>query len=365
MSDHVRLFIPGPVEVRKEILEAQSAWMIGHRSKDFEALYARLQPKLKASFGTEKGRVLVYTSSGTGVWESASRCLIRDDQKVLHLINGAFSERWAEVSELNGKQVDRINVEWGQAILPEALEAALKQQKYDAVACVYNETSTGVLNPVPAYAEILKNYPDTLFLVDTVSCYLGTDIRFDEWGIDICLASSQKAMALPPGIAFGAVSDRALARAKTVKNRGYYFDIIELNKLHEKNNTPSTPPISLMFAADKQLDDIMTEGLQNRYARHDRMATATRAWVADNGFEMFSSDGYHSPTVSTVKNTRNIDVSALNKFLKSRGMQLSNGYGKLKDVTIRIAHMGDIQPEHMEELFANMSEYLAQPVTAG
>jgi predicted phosphoserine aminotransferase len=363
MADHVRLFIPGPVEVRREILEAQTQWMIGHRSKDFENLYARLQPKLKQSFKTEKGRVLVYTSSGTGVWESASRCCIRDDQRVLHLTNGAFSERWLDVSRLNGKTADVIDVEWGQAVPPQMLADALKKQRYDAVACVYNETSTGVLNPIAEYAQILRDYPDTLFLVDSVSCYLGADIRFDEWGIDLCLTSSQKAMALPPGIAFGAISDRALERAKQVKNRGYYFDIIEMDKLHQKNNTPATPPIALMFAADKQLEDVLVkEGLENRFARHQKMSQMTRDWVAEHGFAMYSQDGYHSPTVSTVKNTRNIGISDLNKFLKARGMTISNGYGKAKDVTMRIAHMGDIMPEDMTELLTAMSEFLAQPV---
>jgi len=360
MTDkHVRLYIPGPVEVRKEILEAQSAWMIGHRSSEFSELYARLQPKLKQSFGTEKGRVFIYTSSGTGIWESAARNCVRDNQKVLHLVSGAFSDRWADVSEMNGKQVVRLEAPWGEAVKPQDLEEALKIQRYDAVACVYNETSTGVLQPVPAYAEIVKKYPHTLFLVDAVSAYLGAEIRADDWGIDVCLASSQKAMALPPGIAFASISDRALERAKEVKNRGYYFDMIEIEKLHQKNNTPATPPISLMFAADKQLDDVLAEGLEKRTARHYQMRDMTIAWAAQAGFEVFAEKGYESPTLTTIKNTPEISVSELNKFLRARGMVVSNGYGKLKDNTIRIAHMGDLQPEHMQELFAAMDEFLA------
>ncbi len=362
MSDkHTRLFIPGPVEVRKEILEAQTAWMIGHRSKDFADLYARLQPKLKRSFSTEQGRVYIYTSSGSGVWESASRNCIRDEYKVLHLVAGAFSDRWAGVSEENGKQVVRLEADWGKAITPDDLAEALKIQRYDAVACVYNETSTGVLHPVAEYAEIIKKYPQTLFLVDSVSAYLGVDIQVDAWGIDICLTSSQKAMALPPGIAFGAVSDRALERAKEVKNRGYYFDLLTLEKNHVKNNTPATPPISLMFAADRQLDDVFAEGLEARFARHQQMAAMTREWVQRAGFELFAAAGYESPTLTTVKNNKGIDISALNKFLKdNHQMSISNGYGKIKDVSFRIAHMGDLQPADMEALFAAMDEFLAQ-----
>lgn len=362
MSDkHTKLFIPGPVEVRKEILEAQAEWMIGHRSKDFAALYARLQPKLQQSFATASNRVYVYTSSGSGVWESASRNCIRDDQSVLHLVAGAFSDRWAGVSEENGKKVVRIEAEWGQAIKPEVLVEALKIQRYDAVACVYNETSTGVLHPLAEYAEIVKKYPQTLLLVDTVSAYLGTEVLVDEWGIDVCLTSSQKALALPPGIAFGAVSDRTLERAKEVKNRGYYFDMLTMEKHHVKDNTPATPPISLMFAADKQLDDVFTEGLPARFARHTHMQQMTHDWARRAGFELYAETGYESPTLTTVKNTKGIDISALNKFLKENyHMNISNGYGKIKDETFRISHMGDLQPADMEALFTAMDDFLAR-----
>jgi len=357
--DHIRLFIPGPIEVRKEILEEQAKWMIGHRSADFEALFARVQPKLRQTFHTQS-RVYVSTSSGTGLWEAASRCCIRDEKKVLHLVNGAFSERWAEVSKLNGKQVDVIEAEWGKAVKPEQLEAALKAQEYDAVALVLNETSTGVKNPLEAYVPIIKQYPDTLILVDAVSIFGGYKIDFDGLGLDVLLTSTQKAMALPPGLAFGAVSDRSLERAKNVKNRGYYFDFIELEKFLVKNNTPSTPNISLMFATDKQLDYMLNEGLDNRYARHEKMAEMTRSWAAGCGFGMFSEEGYHSPTVSTIANTRNADIKAMNKYLATQGMTLSDGYGKLKDKTFRIAHMGDIMPSDLEELFNAINTFLSK-----
>jgi predicted phosphoserine aminotransferase len=358
-TDHIRLFIPGPVEVRPEVLEAQTEWMIGHRSKQFADLYARIQPKLQDVFYTQNP-VYIYTSSGTGIWESASRCAVRDEAKILHLTCGAFSERWAEVSRLNGKQVELVAVEWGQAVKPEQLAEALEFEAYDAVACVLNETSTGVRSPIEGYAEIMAQYPDTLFLVDAVSIMAGGKVDTDAWGIDVCLASTQKAFALPPGMAFGAVSPAVLERAKEVKNRGYYFDVLTLDKSHQKNNTPSTPPVSLMFAADRQLDDMLAEGLEARFARHERMAEITRAWAYEAGFEMFSEEGYHSPTVSTVSNTRDIDIAALNAFLAERHMTISNGYGKLKGKTFRIAHMGDCQPEHLETLFAAINTFLEQ-----
>lgn len=357
--DHARLFIPGPVEVRPEILEAQTHYMVGHRSKDFAELYASMQPKLQQTFRTSN-RVYVFTSSGSGVWESASRNCVRDGKKILHLACGAFSDRWVKVSEANGKTVDTIAVDWGQTIYPEQLAEALEKETYDAVACVYNETSTGVLNPVPEYAKILKNYPDTLFLVDVVSGYVGAPLHVDEWGIDICLTSSQKAFALPPGIAFGTISEAVLKRAEEVTNRGYYFDLLTFEKYHKKNNTPSTPPIALMYAANKQLDDIMAEGLDNREARHQKLAEMTREWGLGKGFELFAPDGYASPTLTVFKNTLNVDIAKLNAFLTERGMVIANGYGKIKNETFRIAHMGDTYEEHMQALFTAFDEYLAQ-----
>lgn len=358
-TDHVRLFIPGPVEVRPEILEAQSEWMIGHRSAAFADLYARIQPRLQAMFDT-KYRVYVYTSSGSGIWESAARNAVREGKKILHLTSGSFSERWAEVSQANGKDVNVISAEWGQAVQPEQLAEALKNETYDAVAAVYNETSTGVLQPVPEYGEIVRQYPDTLFLVDMVSCWAGAPVHMDDWGIDLALTSTQKAFALPPGMAFGAVSDRVLERAEQIQYRGYYFDMLQMEKYHKKNSTPATPPVSLMYATDKQLEDIMAETIEARVARHQQMADMSQAWATSVGFDLFAAEGYRSPTLTTVSNTLEIDVADMNTFLRERGMVVSNGYGKIKNTTIRLAHMGDTQPEHMEMLFEAIEAYLAQ-----
>lgn len=355
--DHVRLYIPGPTEVRRDILEEQARWMIGHRGADFEALYASVQGKLRQLFYANS-RVLVSTSSGTGLWEGASRNCVRDDRRVLHLVNGSFSERWADVSQRNGKQVDVLDVDWGKAHKPEQLADALQKQAYDAVAIVLNETSTGVKNPLEAMVEVIRQYPDTLILVDAVSILGGYKIDFDGLGLDVLLTSTQKAMGLPPGLAYAAVSDKALERATQVPYRGYYFDFIELDKMGQKNNTPATPNISLLYATDKQLDYMLAEGLEARFARHERMAEMTRAWAVGAGFKLFSEEGYHSPTVTTVDNVRNVDVKAMNKFLKARGMTLSDGYGKLKGRTFRIAHMGDLMPEHMQELFDAIDAFL-------
>jgi predicted phosphoserine aminotransferase len=357
LDNHKQLIIPGPVEVRREILEAQTEWMIGHRSKTFEALFARLQEKLKKVFLTEN-RVILSGSSGTGLWEGASRNCIRDDRKVLHLVGGAFSERWADVSRLNGKQVDVIEVEWGRAFAPQMVAEALQNDRYDAVCVVHNETSTGVTNPIREIAQVVRQYDDTLLLVDTVSGFLGIELRTDEWGIDIALTSSQKAFGLPPGIAFAAVSDRVLKRAEEIPYRGYYFDFIELDKSLQKNNTPATPPISLMFAADRQLDDILSEGLENRWQRHTDMRDVTINWAKSRAMGVYAQEGYRSPTVTCVNNGRNISVDEMATFMGGKGFSMDKGYGKIKGRTFRIAHMGDMQMSTLEEVLAGLDEFL-------
>ena len=357
-QSHKVLVIPGPVEVRPEILDAQAQWMIGHRSTAFSELFARLQEKLRAVFLTEN-RVFISGSSGTGLWEGASRNCIRDGRKVLHLSGGAFSARWADVSRLNGKDADVIEVPWGQAHTPEMVEDALRREHYDAVCVVHNETSTGVTNPIQAISEVVHRYDDTLLLVDTVSSFLGAELRVDDWGIDMALTSSQKAFALPPGMALATCSPRILERAKEVTNRGYYFDFLELEASAKKNNTPSTPPISLMFAADAQLDAIAAEGLENRWTRHLMMRDLTMQWTDAAGLSMFAPDGYRSPTVSAISNTRGFDVDAMAKFMGGKGYSMDKGYGQIKGKTFRIAHMGDMEIGTLEAVFEGLDEFVA------
>lgn len=359
---HKRLVIPGPVEVRPEILDAQAEWMIGHRSTAFADLFGRLHDKLKQAFLTES-RVFIHGSSGTGLWEGASRNCIRDGKKALHLVGGAFSERWAEISQLNGKEVDVIAVEWGRAHTPDMVADKLKQaadrgETYDAVCAVHNETSTGVTNPIREIAGVVRQYDETLMLVDSVSGFLGAELRADEWGLDMALTSSQKAFALPPGLAFASISDRVLARAKEVTNRGYYFDFIEIEASLKKNNTPSTPPISLMYAADVQLTDILAEGLEARWARHAHMRDTTLTWADARGLGAFAQEGYRSPTVSAISNTRGFDMDAMAKFMGGKGFSMDKGYGQIKGKTFRIAHMGDMALTTLEEVLSGLDDFL-------
>ncbi len=354
-DSHVKLFIPGPVEVRPQILTAQARPMIGHRSPECADLHARIVPKLRPLFGTA-GRVFIVTASGSGLQEAAVRNCVR--HRCLCLVNGAFGARWHQVALANGKQADALEVPWGTAIRPQQVDERLRAGNYDAITLVFNETSTGLLNPLPEIAAVVRQYPQLLLLVDAVSAAGGVEIRADAWGADVCLTSSQKALALPPGLALCSVSDRAMARAETVPNRGWYFDFLQYEKYAIKNHTPATPAISLMQALDTQLDAIAVEGWGTRFARHQRLMQQVHTWVQASGFDFFAEAGYRSPTVTAVRNTRSVDVGALNAYLRQRGMLISDGYGSLKGQTFRIAHMGDITEEEILGLLQAISEFV-------
>ena len=354
-----KLFIPGPTNVRQEVLAEQTHPMIGHRTDTFESLYARVQEKVRKLFFTQY-RVYIAASSGTGLQEAAIRNGVR--KRVLAMVNGAFSQRWHDVAVGCGKEVVRVDIPWGEAVKPEqVVEAIEKHGPFDAVTVVHNETSTGVMSPVGDIARAVREVaPDTFIFVDAVSSLSGVKIPVDEWGLDVTLTSSQKALALPPGLALAAVSDRVLERAQEVEGRGWYFDFLILEKYLKRNTTPATPAISLFWALDRQLDIMFAEGLENRFARHARMAEMTRAWAKAHGFDIFAEAGYESQTVTCVANTRGIDVNALNAYLKSQGMVISNGYGNLKGKTFRIAHMGETREEDMESLFAAVEAWLEE-----
>ncbi len=355
-----RLFIPGPTDVLPEVMAAMTAPMIGHRSDEFEALYGKVQEQLLALFFTQQ-RVYVTAASGSAWHEAAIRNTVR--RRVLNFVNGAFGLRWHEAAKGCDKEAIRVDVPWNMAVKPETVEESLRQAladgPVDAITVVHNETSTGVTSPVGEIAAAVRRVsPETLVLVDAVSSFAGVAIPFDEWGLDLCLTSSQKALALPPGLSFCAVQDRVLARAEQVTGRGWYFDVLNLEKALRKNTTPSTPAITLMRALDAQLDRIFDEGLAARFARHARLAAMTQAWAVERGFELAAEAGYRSPTVTNITNNRGVSIGALNQHLAQQEMEISNGYGVFKDKAFRIAHMGEATAEDMSRLFAAMDGYL-------
>jgi len=350
------MFTPGPVDVAPEVLEAQAKPMIPHRTAEFNEFFRGTEDKLKKVFLTDS-RVFQPPATGSGMQEAGIRNLVQKD--VLSCVNGAFSQRWYQVAVDNGKQPDRLDVTWGEHIPPGMLADALKKKSYEAVTIVHNETSTGVENPLKELAAVVHEVsPDTLILVDAVSSLGGVKVETDAWGVDFILTSSQKCMALPPGMSFVAVSDRCLKKAETVDQRGWYFDILRLEKHRIKNSTPMTPSMSLIWALDVQLDRMLAEGLENRYARHAAMAERVQSWAVEHGMETLASEGYRSKTVSNIKNLRGVDIAALNEFLLSKGMRIANGYGELKNKTFRIAHMGETQMHHIDELLEAFETFL-------
>ena len=350
-----KLFIPGPTHVRDEILQAQAAPMLGHRSKEYAALQAEVTPKLQTLLYT-KQRVYLYASSSSGIMEGSVRQA--STKRVLNTVCGAFSKRWHLMTVANGLPCDKLEVPMGQAITPELVDEALAAGDYDALTVVMNETSTGIMNPIADIAAMVHaKYPEVLILVDAVSAMAGAKIEFDVWGLDVCLAGTQKCFALPPGLAVCAASERARERALQVPNRGYYFAYDVMDKYYEKHMTPATPAISLLQALNRQMDDILAEGLDNRWARHIELAGIVRDWARKN-FGLYADERYLSNTVTNIENTRGISVAALNEELGKRGAMLSNGYGELKEKCFRIAHMGDLQRSDIEWLLGQIDDIL-------
>ncbi|MBN1581451.1 MAG: alanine--glyoxylate aminotransferase family protein [Anaerolineae bacterium] len=355
-----KLFIPGPTHVRDEILEAQAERMIGHRAPEYAALQKEVTGKLQQVLYTTQ-RVFLFASSSTGVMEGAVRQC--STKRVLNTICGAFSKRWHEITVANGISCDTFEVPMGQATTPDLIDEALSKGDYDAITVVLNETSTGITNPVREIAAMIrKKYPDIVILVDAVSGMAGIKIEFDAWDIDVCLAGVQKCFALPPGLSVCAVSERAMARAKEVKNSGYYFSFWDNDKYYQRSQTPATPAISLINAMNAQLDDMLAEGLENRWARHKAMAGYVQDW-ARRRFKLYGDERYLSPTVTNVENSRpdglgSIDVAALNAELGKRGAMISNGYGDLKGKCFRIAHMGDLTLDDLKWLTGQIDDIL-------
>jgi aspartate aminotransferase-like enzyme len=358
MSQHIKLFIPGPVEVSPATFAAMSQPMVGHRSKDFQNLYAEIQPQLQALFGT-KGQVYLSTSSAWGVMEGAIRNLV--GKKVLNCCCGAFSDKWYDVAKRCGKAAEAYQVEWGQPILAEEIDKRLATGEFDALTLIHNETSTGVLNPLTEIAALKVKYPNVMFIVDSVSGFTTVPVAFDDLGIDVLLTGSQKALAMPPGLALFTASEAAYARAETIKDRGYYFDFIEFRANGEKSMTPSTPCISLIYGLRHKLAEIFAEGLENRYARHARLNAMVHDWVVRNGFEFLAPEGYRSKSLTCVANNRQIDVAGLNALLKTdHSMIIDGGYGKLKGKTFRLSNMGDETDETIGQLLVALDASLAK-----
>ncbi len=352
---HKKLLIPGPTEVSKEILSEQSEYLIGHREKAFSTLYGGITDKITKFFQLpEDYKPTVTTGSGTLWFDIVGRSIVKE--RALACVNGAFSQRAAQTLISCGKQTDILEVEMGKAIKPDMVAAKLATGKYDTLTVCHNETSTGVRSPIAEIGKMVKKeFPDVIFAVDAVSSMAGDKTMPQELNCDIIFGSTQKCFALPPGLAIGLVADRAIERAKTVPNRGAYTDLVDIFEFEKKHQTPFTPNVSLLYALNKRMDLLLDETYDKVYQRHLDMANYTQAWAKKN-FSMFPEQGYESITVSCI-NSNGKDVKAMSERLANeRGYLISAGYGKLKDKTFRIGHMGEWTLEGIKDVLAGIDQ---------
>lgn len=359
MSAHEVLFIPGPVEVDEELRSIMAMPLIGHRNPDFVSEVKAVCSKLAGLFLTDTdpcGSAAMFENApATALMEAAIRNLVQRRGRVLHLTCGAFSERWAKISKSCGRDVTTLGVEWGQTINAERLGRKLRESaSFDAVCITHNETSTGVRADLQNLAKAChEESPESLVLVDAVSSLGGTEFRFDDWGIDLAFAGTQKCLALPPGLCVYAVSKRAFAHAESVSERGFLLDFLQARKGLADGKTVATPNVPLVFALSHQLDRIAEETLQARWDRHTSMRDVTIQWAESNGFKPFVEAASRSTTVTTLL-APGRNITELAGQAKNSGFAMDKGYGKLKGEAFRIGHMGDHTPERLQQLLDSL-----------
>lgn len=357
MTEQIKFFLPGPTYVLEEVRQAMTKPMVGHRSAGYKAFYIELSKKLPHLLRTS-GDVMVASGSSTLVMESAVVSCAKSE--VLNLTNGAFSERWHSISKSCGKNADKIAFPWGEAIDPDLVRAALRRKKYEVVTLVHNETSTGALSPIADVAKVIREESDALVVVDSVSSLGGARVETDEWGLDVVLAGTQKAIAVPPGLTVFTLSERAVEKAKQVPHRGFYTDLLRYLDKHKEGGFITTPAIPLLWALDKQMDIILAEGMEARWARHERLYRRTAEWAAERGITYASAEDARSVTVSCLKPAEGIDPQAIVNKLKDRGIVIGGGYGDWKPTTFRIGHMGQVQESDLEALLGEIDDILKE-----
>jgi aspartate aminotransferase-like enzyme len=361
-AEPIRFFVPGPAYVLEEVREAMTAPVVGHRSAAFREVYARVSAALPGVFRTGR-EVPVATGSSTLVMELALISTVRSS--VLHLVCGSFSERWHAIAAALGRAADRLDVPWGRAVDPDLVRRALRRKRYEAVAVVHNETSTGVINALAEIARTVREESDALVLVDTVSSLGGAPVETDAWELDWVLAGSQKALAAPPGLAAFTLSERAEERASRIEHRGWYTDALRYLEEHRAGGPISTPAVPVVYALDRQLQRITAEGMEVRWARHARLRDRVAHWLDGPGAELgfaFASEALaaepeiRSPTVSCLQAPPGLPAPDLVRRLAGRGFTLGGGYAAWKESTFRIGHMGEVGDEDLEDLLGAIEE---------
>lgn len=356
-----RFFLPGPTEVHPEVLNAQAQPMIGHRGPEIVELMRDIEPGLQELFVTTRP-VIVSTSSASGLMEAAIRNGVVGG-KVLSLVNGAFSGRFAKIAVACGNEVDRWEVEWGNVHRPADVADRLASGSYDAVTLSQSETSTGALQDLEAIASVVSEHDETMLLVDSVTGIGGVETRTDEWGPDFILTGSQKAVALPPGLAFGVASPALLERSARSTNKGWYFDLVDLMEQALQYQSPATPAVSLLYAVQAQMKRIQAEGMKARWQRHLEMQQRVFDWIdsmndSGVGVGVFASEGHRSPTVTCVRMPDDRGAPDLVAKVAAEGWVIGGGYGKISESTVRIGHMGDHTVAEIDELLSVMESAL-------
>ncbi|RJX21726.1 MAG: alanine--glyoxylate aminotransferase family protein [Ammonifex sp.] len=339
MTKKTRLLIPGPTPVPPAVAEVMARPLIGHRTQEFADLYARLQGKLKKVFGTEND-VHILTSSGTGGMEAAVANTVNPGDKVLALVTGKFGERFTELARVYGAEVDALEFGWGNAVALDQVEERLKKGKYKAVLATHNETATTVINDIKGIGALTRS-ADALLLVDAVSSLGGAELLADDWGVDVLVTASQKALMVPPGLAMVSVSPRAGEAVNQARSPRYYFSLAAAKKSIAKYNTPYTPAVSLFAGLDVALDMILAEGLEQVYRRHNTFAAATRQAMNALGLKLVAPETSASPLVTGVWAPEGMNADDLRrKIVQDYGILIAGGQDQFKGRVFRIAHMG-------------------------
>lgn len=354
----MQLRVPGPTPCPPQALQAMGRQMINHRGGEFAKILNSTTEKLKQAFQT-KGDVFVLTSSGTGGMEAAIVNTLSPGDKVLSISNGAFSERFADIAERYGAELIRLNFEWGKAIDLATVEKTLeKDGDIKAVLATHNETSTGMTNRLRDISAVVKKF-DKLLLVDAISSLGCIELPTDNWQCDVVVTGSQKGWMAPPGLAMVSVSEKAWQANAQAKMPRFYWDLSKAKDFLQKGQTPWTPAISLFYALDTTLDLILTEGLNNIFARHARVAEIAREGVKSLGLSLFPEEEYASNTVTAVKATDNVDIPKLIQILREEhDVVIAGGQRKLAGKIFRIGHLGAVDEDDIKSVLEALDKAL-------
>ncbi|MED5474794.1 MAG: alanine--glyoxylate aminotransferase family protein [Candidatus Neomarinimicrobiota bacterium] len=353
-----KLFIPGPSHVPKEVLESLSKSQIGHRTPEFSDLFKSVIEGIQEILYT-KNRIFLASHAATGLWELSLRNSVTKKSKILHAVNGAFSNKWSIVSKNCGFKYHTVDKKWCKGIHPHDIDSELATGKYDIFCMVHNETSTGAMSNLDLISKLLRDkYPNILWMVDAVSSMAGSKIEVDKLGIDFLFASTQKAWGLPPGFSIFTVSNRLMERSRNIQNKGYFFDLEIYDKYFKNWQTPVTPSIPHIFGLKEVIRIIKAEGIENRWERHKNSAKFVRKWVSNRNQGLFPENDCFSNTLTCVKNEQHWDINKISEKLLDRGYRMDRGYGKLRGKTFRIPHMGNLKLTDIDDFLNNFDDVL-------